>query len=64
MKRSRDPGYYHIVGEDDEFRVALHVLVRAYRDACMAIIGRLPSGTHRFEHLDLEIEFPDPDRTN
>jgi hypothetical protein len=64
MRRYRDPGYYHIVGEDDEFQVALHVLVRAYRDACIAITGQPPNGTHRFENLDLEIEFPDADRTN
>lgn len=64
MTDSKDPAYYHIVGEDDEFRVALHVLVRAYRDACIQLIGKPPSGTHRFAQLDLEIEFPDADPTN
>ena len=45
-------------GKDVSFE--LHVLARAYRDACLALTQRPPVGQLRLEDLKVTIEFEKP----
>jgi hypothetical protein len=48
-------------GEGKDVRIELHVLARAYHDACLALMRRPPVGRHRLEGLGVTIEFEEPD---
>jgi hypothetical protein len=45
-----------------DVRIELHVLARAYRDACLALMLRPPLGRHRLENLGVTIEFEAPEK--
>lgn len=59
MTSMQDHGYNIDVPEKD-VRIELHVLARAYHDACLALTLRPPVGLHRFENLGVTIEFEAP----
>ncbi len=46
-----------IEGSGKDVRIELHVLVRAYYDACLALMLRPPVGRHRLEDLGVTIEY-------
>jgi len=48
---------YRIELRDEEQRIELHVLARAYRDAWMALKLRPPAGPHKLEGLGITIEY-------
>jgi hypothetical protein len=49
-----------IEGDGRDVRIELHVLARAYRDACVALMQRPPAGRHRLEDLGLTIDYEVP----
>ena len=51
---------YRIELREEDNRVELHVLARAYRDAWWALMLCPPVGRHRFEKLGLTIEYELP----
>ena len=51
---------YSIDVQEEDVRIELHVLARAYHDACLALTLRPPVGLHRFENLGVTIEFEEP----
>jgi hypothetical protein len=48
---------YRIDVRDEDHRVELHVLARAYRDAWLALRRQPPIGPHRLDGLGVTIEF-------
>jgi hypothetical protein len=56
-------GIGYSIGTDEggkDIRIELHVLARAYRDACLALMLRPPSGIHRLDKLGVTIDFEVP----
>jgi len=49
-----------IEGDSKDVRLELHVLARAYRDACLALMLRPPAGPHRLEGLGVTIRYEEP----
>ena len=47
-------------GAGKDVRLELHVLARAYRDACLALMLRPPVGPHRLEGLGVTIKYEEP----
>jgi hypothetical protein len=52
---------YQIDLRDEDQRIELHVLARAYRDAWLAVKLRPPVGPHRLEGLGITIEYQLPE---
>jgi hypothetical protein len=52
---------YRIDLREEEQRVELHVLARAYRDAWLALKLRPPAGQHRLDSLGITIEYQLPE---
>jgi hypothetical protein len=52
---------YFIDLREEEHRVELHVLARAYRDAWLAVKQRPPVGPHRLEGLGITIDYMLPE---
>ncbi len=48
---------YRIEIREEDGRIELHVLARAYRDAWFALRGQAPVGRHRLEDLGVTIEY-------
>ncbi len=42
---------------DRDVRLELHVLARAYHDACLALTRRAPVGLHRLDGLGVTIDY-------
>ena len=53
-------GYRIDLREEDQ-RIELHVLARAYRDAWLAVKLRPPVGPHRLDGLGITIEYQLPE---
>ena len=51
---------YSIDVQETDVRIELHVLARAYYDACLALTRQPPVGRHRIEGLGVTIEFNEP----
>jgi hypothetical protein len=49
-----------VEGDGKDVRIELHVLARAYHDACLALMRCPPVGRHRLEDLGVTIEFEEP----
>jgi len=52
---------YRIDLREEDHRIELHVLARAYRDAWLALKLRPPVGAHRLEGLGITIEYQLPE---
>ena len=50
----------HVEGSGKEVNLELHVLARAYHDACLALTLRTPAGRHRLEDLGVTLEYEHP----
>ena len=53
---------YRIVVREEDFRLELHVLARAYRVAWLALKRQAPVGPHRLEGLGVTIEYELPEQ--
>ena len=51
---------YRVDGIGPDERLELHVLVRAYCAAWVALHSRNPTGRHRLEQLGVELNFGEP----
>jgi hypothetical protein len=48
---------YRILAREDDVRIELHVLARAYQEAYWALTQRLPHGRHHLEDLGVTFHF-------
>ncbi|HEY6824764.1 MAG TPA: hypothetical protein VI195_10010 [Steroidobacteraceae bacterium] len=62
MAPVREHGYrFDVEGDVADVSIQLHVLARAYFEACLALTRRAPAGQHRLEMLGVTIEFEVPE---
>jgi hypothetical protein len=55
---------YRILAREDDVRIELHVLARAYQEACLALTRRLPQGRHHLEDLGVTFHFGKTDASD
>ena len=54
--------FCRVDGKGPDERLELHVLVRAYCAAWVALHSRNPTGKHRLEQLGVVLQFGEPER--